>query len=153
MYIFVKNSKYAYMITTDHFHPMLVHFPIALVTVGFLADLISLIVKKEICFTKMSFFLLLLGTLAAMAAVFTGEFFTSEMAGAAGNVRESHALLAFTTLGLLVVTSVFRIVLLRKPENAPLKWAAFVLYAVSVVCVSVTGALGGTLVYNFMMPL
>ena len=75
------------MIPTEHFHPMLVHFPIALVMIGFLADLASLIIKKELCFPKISFYLLIIGTLGALAAVTTGYFFTSEMSGAAGDVR------------------------------------------------------------------
>lgn len=140
------------MITTEHFHPMLVHFPIALVTIGFLADLVSLVLKKEVCLTKTSFYLLIIGTLAAIAAVLTGALFTSEMAGAAGVMRNSHALMAFTTTVILTLTSIIRIVLLKK-ENKMLKWLAFILYAVAMICVSVTGALGGTLVYNFMMPL
>ena len=141
------------MIPTEHFHPMLVHFPIALVMIGFLADLASLIIKKELCFPKISFYLLIIGTLGALAAVTTGYFFTSEMLGAAGDVRETHELLAFATLSLLILTSVLRIILLRKPDNNGLKWSAFILYAIAAVLVSITGAMGGTLVYNYMMPL
>ena len=141
------------MIPTEHFHPMLVHFPIALVMIGFLADLASLIIKKELCFPKISFYLLIIGTLGALAAVTTGVFFTNEMSGAAGDVRETHELLAFATLLLLIITSVLRIILLRKPDNKGLKWSAFILYAIAAVLVSITGAMGGTLVYNYMMPL
>ena len=141
------------MIPTEHIHPMLVHFPIALVMIGFLADLASLIIKKELCFPKISFYLLIIGTLGALAAVTTGYFFTSEMSGAAGDVRETHELLAFATLLLLIITSVLRIILLRKPDNKGLKWSAFILYAIAAVLVSITGAMGGTLVYNYMMPL
>lgn len=34
------------MFETSHLHPMLVHFPIALVAIGFLADLASIFIKK-----------------------------------------------------------------------------------------------------------
>jgi len=141
------------MFTTTHLHPMLVHFPIALVAIGFLADLISLFIKKELCFPKMSFNLLLLGTLSAIAAVLSGVFFTSEMSGTAGEVQETHELFAFITLSLLVITSFLRIIQLRKPENNNLKWSAFILYALATIAVSITGFFGGNLVYNFMMPL
>ena len=141
------------MFETSHLHPMLVHFPIALVTIGFLADLVSMFVKKELCFSKMSFYLLITGTLAAMAAVFTGVVFTSDMSGAAGAVMDKHELSAFVTLGLLVITSAFRVFLLLKPESNNLKHLSFVFYALAAIAVSVTGFLGGTLVYNYMMPL
>lgn len=141
------------MIDTSHFHPMLVHFPIALVAVGFLADLVSMFIKKEICFSKMSFYLLILGTLAAIAAVFSGVLFTSEMSGAAGEVKETHELLAFITLGLLMITTFFRILQLRKPEKNNLKWLSFIFYALAALAVSATGFFGGNLVYGYMMPL
>lgn len=132
---------------------MLVHFPIALVAIGFLADLISLFVKKELCFSKMSFYLLILGTLSAFATVFTGAAFTSEMSGAGGSVRSTHALFALITLVLLIVTSIIRILQLQKPEKNNLKWIAFACYALAALAVSATGYFGGILVYNYMMPL
>jgi len=141
------------MFETSHLHPMLVHFPIALVAFGFLADLASMFVKKELCFSKMSFYLLIFGTLAAMAAVLTGVLFTSDMSGTAGAVMDKHELSAFVTLGLLLIASTFRILLLRKPGNNIFKWLSFIIYAFAAIAVSVTGFLGGTLVYNYMMPL
>ena len=141
------------MFETSHLHPMLVHFPIALVAFGFLADLASMLVKRELCFSKMSFYLLIAGTLSAITAVFTGVLFTSDMSGEAGKVMEIHELIAFITLAILVITSLFRILLLRKPENNKFKWLSFVFYALATIAVSATGFFGGTLVYNYMMPL
>ncbi len=142
------------MISTSHFHPMLVHFPVALVAVGFLADLIWVFYKKEVCLSKLGFYLLTIGTLSAMAAVFTGTFFTAEMAGAADEVKETHELFAWLTLGALVLTSALRIFLLAgKKEDSNLKWLAFAFYGLAAVFVSLTGFFGGTLVYNYMMPL
>jgi uncharacterized membrane protein len=56
------------MFPTSHFHPMLVHFPIALVAIGFIAELASVFIKKEICLTKVGFYLLIFGTLSALFA-------------------------------------------------------------------------------------
>lgn len=142
------------MFDTSHLHPMLVHFPIALVVFGFLADLASLLFKKEVCLSKMGFYLLILGTISALAAWLTGTLFTAEMSGSSGDVKETHELFAWLTLGTLIVTSVIRVVLLyRKTESTLLQWTAFVLYALAMIFVGITGYYGGTLVYNYMMPL
>lgn len=142
------------MISLSHIHPMLVHFPIALVVFGFVADFASLILKKEACLSKAGFYLLLGGTLSALFALLTGVFFTSEMSGSAGEVQETHEMFAWITLGILALTSLMRIfILVRNRGNTNLKWLAFFLYALAAISVSLTGFYGGTLVYNFMMPL
>jgi len=142
------------MISTSHFHPMLVHFPIALVAVGFLAEIAALYFKKEACLSVAGFYLLILGTLSALVAWGTGNFFTAEMEGSAGAVKETHEQFAIATLVILIVVSILRIYLKTKnKESSGLKWVALILYALAAVCVSVTGFYGGTLVYNYMMPL
>lgn len=142
------------MFTTSHLHPMLVHFPIALVAAGFVAELASLYIKKEVCLTKVSFYLLIAGTLSAFITWLSGLLFTSDMSGAAGEIRETHELFAWITLGLLLATSVLRIFLqFKKTENKKLNWLSFALYALATISVSITGYYGGTLVYNYMMPL
>ena len=133
---------------------MLVHFPIALIAAGFVADFASLVFKKEACLSKTGFYLLIAGTLSAILALLTGLFFTSEMSGSAGEIQETHELFAWVTLGLLIVTALIRLFLtVKKQEKSNLKWIAFVLYALASVSVSITGFYGGTLVYNYMMPL
>lgn len=142
------------MFNTSHIHPMLVHFPIALVAFGFLADAVSLFYKKEACLSKTGFYLLVIGTLAAIVTWLSGFIFTSDMSGAAGTMRETHELFASITVGLLLITSVFRIILQVKNVQTPgLKWIAFALYGLAAICVTITGFYGGTLVYSYMMPL
>ncbi len=140
--------------STTHFHPMLVHFPIALVVFGFMAELAGLYFKKEVCLSKIGFYLLIFGFLAAIAAWLTGTIFTSEMAGAAGEIRETHELFAWITLGTLLAAAAIRIFIQSKnEENTKLKWIAFVLYGLAAISVSITGFFGGTLVFNYMMSL
>lgn len=142
------------MLPLSHLHPMLVHFPIALVVFGFLADLSSLFFKKQSFLPKTGFFLLIIGTLAATAAVLSGFLFTSEMAGEAGIVRETHEMFAMFTLGLLIATSALRIFLkVKKMDESGLKWLVLGLYGFATVSVMLTGFYGGNLVYNYMMPL
>jgi uncharacterized membrane protein len=142
------------MISTDHFHPMIVHFPVALIMVGFLAETAALVIKKEPCLAKTGYYLLLLGALSALAAYLTGQFFTGEMSGAAGEVREEHELLALMTMLSMVVNAIFRsYLIIGKKETATLRWTSYLLYLGSAILVSITGFLGGTLVYTYMMPL
>ena len=142
------------MIPVSHLHPMLVHFPIALIVFGFIAEFAALIFKKDVSLSKLGFYLLIAGTLTAIIALFTGAFFTSEMTGAAGKIQETHAMFAGITLGLLIVVSILRIFLkIKNKENTDLKWVAFVLYGLAAISVSITGFYGGTLVYDYMMPL
>jgi len=142
------------MFSTSHLHPMLVHFPIALVIFGFLAEVAFLFFKKEVTLNKMGYYLLIVGTLAAIVTWLSGNFFTSEMEGAAGKIREAHELFATTTLVLLIVTSIFRTLLIMlKNENPFLKTLSFLFYGLAVITVMITGNLGGTLVYNYMMGL
>jgi len=133
---------------------MLVHFPIALVIFGFLAEVAFLFFKNESSLRKMGYYLLIAGTLAAIVAWLTGNFFTSEMDGAAGKMRESHELFATITLVLLLVTSLFRTALvILKNNNSTFRILAFILYSLAAISVSITGYLGGSLVYNFMLGL
>jgi uncharacterized membrane protein len=76
------------------------------------------------------------------------------MAGTAGEIKNTHELFALITLGTLLVTSVLRIVLQSKnTENKGLRWIALLTYGLAAILVSITGFYGGTLVYDYMMPL
>jgi uncharacterized membrane protein len=142
------------MVSSEHLHPMIVHFPVALIMVGFLAETLALVIKKEPCLTKTGYYLLILGALSALAAYLTGQFFTGEMSGAAGEVREQHELLALLTMLSMVVNAIFRSYLLvTHKETVTLRWTSYLLYLGSAILVGITGFLGGTLVYTYMMPL
>jgi uncharacterized membrane protein len=141
------------MISPSHFHPMLVHFPIALITFGYLAEVGSLVLKRELCLSKISLYLLLFGTLSAVASYLTGQLFTSEMSGAAGEARNWHEIFAGITMGILVLTATIRSYYCYKGDCDKFKWLIFALYSLATIAVSITGFLGGTLVYNYMMPL
>ena len=142
------------MFSLTHLHPMLVHFPIALILIGFTADIISIYFNKRDEWSTLGFHLLIIGTLSAIVALISGTMFTSEMEGAAHDVQETHELFAWITVINLVILSAFRIYLkVKNRQGATFRWIAFAWYAVVAVAVSITGFFGGTLVYNYMMPL
>jgi uncharacterized membrane protein len=132
---------------------MLVHFPIALIAIGFLAECVSLLIKKELCLPKLSYYLLLAGTLFAIFTWLSGVLFTSEMSGTAGEIKETHELFAGLSLGLLILTSCLRIFQIRFSDKKLLTKLSFLSYALAAISMAITGFYGGTLVYNYMMPL
>ena len=143
------------MFNTAHLHPMIVHFPVALITVGFIAEVVSLFFKNEKCLSKTGFYLMVLGTLAAIAAWSTGQLFTSEPSqGDIVQIFEKHETGALITMILMIICSTFRIwLIIKKKEDTQLKWIAFGFYLLGFAAVTFTGFMGGTMVYNFMMAL
>jgi uncharacterized membrane protein len=134
---------------------MIVHFPIALITIGFLVDVISLFFKNEKCLSKTGFYLMVIGALAAIAAWSTGQLFTSEPTqGAIVDIFKKHETGALITMILIVVGAAFRVwLVMKKKEETQLKWIAFGLYLLAFAAVTFTGFMGGTMVFNFMISL
>ncbi len=134
---------------------MIVHFPIALITAGFVADVLSLFFKNEKCLSRAGFYLMVLGALSAVVAWGTGQLFTVEpLQGEIVKVFGRHETGGLVTMILIVIGSAFRIWLVaQKKDETQLKWIAFGLYFLAFAAVSVTGFLGGTMVYNYMMAI
>ena len=142
------------MFNTSHFHPMLVHFPIAIITIGFLFDILSLIIKKDPCLSKTGYWLEIIGMAGAIFAFGSGYFFTSPMEGEAGIMREKHEFFATFTLISIIVATLFRIVITYLNKDATnLKYMSVGLFFIAFVFVSITGYLGGILVLDYMIGL
>jgi len=141
------------MFSTDHLHPLIVHFPIALIIVGFFADVASLFFKSEKCLSKTGFYLMVLGSLAAFAAWSSGHLFTeAPTQGDMLSVYIKHKTAALVTMILIVSGTLFRIwLVLKKREETSLKWIALGLYFLSFIAVAFTGFMGGKMVYDFML--
>ena len=141
------------MFDTSHLHPMVVHFPIALITIGFFADVFSLFFKSEKCLSKTGFYLMVIGALAALVAWSTGQLFTDDPSqGAIVKVFEKHETGALITMLIMLAGAALRIYLVaKKEEETNLKWAVFGIYLLGFIAVTYTGYMGGTMVYNFML--
>jgi len=139
------------MFNTAHLHPIIVHFPIALIIVGFLADIVSLFFKDEKCLSRTGFYLMLTGTIAAIAAWSSGQLFTEHPTeGEFVKVFTRHETGATITMILLIIGSVFRTwLVIKKREETQLKWMTFSIYLLAVVSITYTGYMGGTMVYGF----
>jgi uncharacterized membrane protein len=142
------------MFSPDHFHPMLVHFPIALLIVGFLIDVAAEIFKKEKYLHQMGFILQILGTLGAIAAFITGDNFTNweTFQGATKAAFELHQNAAILALWTAIAATIVRILIIMMQRfSGWTKWLTLLLYFAAVVAIGYTGLMGGNLVLNFLM--
>lgn len=138
------------MIDLNHLHPMIVHFPIALLMVGFLADLLGITLKKEF-FNRAGYYLLILGTIGVIAAYFSGEFAGDGVveAGALGQALETHESAALISLWLMVGTALVRIgAVIFNRYNGIIRIIAILLFFVGILSIARTGYYGGELVYK-----
>jgi uncharacterized membrane protein len=138
------------MFELSHIHPMIVHFPIALLIVGFLTDLVGLITKREF-FSNAGFYLLILGTLGVIAAYISGEYAGDGVSesGSLGKALEIHESAAWLTLWLMIGTALVRIAsVVFKKYKGVLKIVAIVLFFAGVLSIARTGYYGGELVFK-----
>lgn len=138
------------MFDTSLLHPMIVHFPIALLIVGLLFDAIGLFAKNEF-YSKAAFYLLILGTLGVIAAYFSGNA-AGEGISEEGTLKQAielHEDAASLTLWLMVLASAARIVMmLIKKYTGAFKYFTFGLFLIGVLSIARTGFYGGELVFK-----
>lgn len=140
------------MFSADHIHPMVVHFPIALIFAGFLAEVIFLFFRKEPILKEFHFWLVMIGSLSAFAAYFSGAFLTGTVPPEATLIHNRHELFAELTVFAALVNAALLVYLkLERKEETMLKWVAFTLNTVTVVLLFITGHYGGVLVYDYLL--
>ena len=137
------------MFTATHLHAMIVHFPIALVLVAFLSELIGQVLKKQF-YLQASFYLIVLAGLGAIAAHLSGDAAGDGMDGgslqrALGDHEESAELTLWLTIAAAGAKTIFYFV---KKEMRWLRILAFTLLFAAAASVARTGYLGGQLVFK-----
>ena len=138
------------MFDFSHIHPMLVHFPIALLILGFVAELVGLALKRKF-FTDAAFLLLITGALGAVAAVLSGSFAADglEEAGTLKQAVETHEGAAELAMWLAIIAGAFRLTLVMAKKYAgSLRYVSAVLFLVAVLAVARAGYYGGELVFK-----
>lgn len=130
-------------------HAMIVHFPIALLLVGFLFEMIGFFLKKSI-FSQASFYLLILAAASAITAYLTGDAAGDGMEG--GSLKKAmdlHEQAAVITLWLTIAAAATRSAWeLFRQKIWWLRIIAMVLFATAAIGVGRTGYLGGQLVFK-----
>lgn len=130
-------------------HPLIVHFPIALLLVAVVLDLLALALKRP-SLHRVALWNLCLGTIGAGVAVLTGR----EAAEVAKHsfqiwkVMEQHQRFGFATLILATLASALRLVT-RDRLTPPLRAVSLILMIAMAVTLSLGARLGGRLVHEF----
>ena len=131
-------------------HPIIVHFPIALVVAAVVVDLVVLIFKRD-ADTAVSW-LYVTGTLGLVAAFFSGRAAADALLipAAAQTIQTDHADLALATLSLFTALTIVRLVLMRlgRPGKSTVRILSTVAGLVGVGLVTLTGDLGGRMVFG-----
>ena len=137
------------MFTANHLHAMFIHFPIALLIVGFLAEVISLFSKKEF-FKWGGFYLLILGSLGTIASYLSGNAAGEGIEeGPLKDVMELHEQAATITLWLTIITAVvYLTIFIFQYRQRWVKIVSVLLFAAVIGGIARTGYLGGQLVYK-----
>jgi uncharacterized membrane protein len=129
-------------------HALIVSFPVALLSTAVLFELASLVLKKD-GLRRTGFALLLVGVLAAGAAVLIG--LQAEDAIDHGNaihhLMEEHETLAFWTLGVFAVVGLWRLVREGKMATGE-RVAAFLLSLAGLGLLVDTGHHGAKMVFE-----
>jgi len=138
------------MIDATHLHPMIVHFPIALLITGLVTDIAGLFIKRRF-FTDAGFYLLLLGAFGMIAALLSGNMAGDGIAeqGMLKQAVEKHEEAAGLAVWFVGITATVRLLLvLIKKYSGFFRTGILILYFVSVLAVARTGYYGGKLVYQ-----
>lgn len=140
------------MFSLQHLHPMFVHFPIVLILLAFFVEFLNFIRKEKSKFyNEASYYLMFLGSLAAIVTVLTGFFFTQDMIGEAGALRETHEDVAMISTVFITLAIVLRIIFRTQGNENRFRWIYQLLLLISAIAVMYAGLLGGNLVYNYLI--
>jgi uncharacterized membrane protein len=142
-------------------HPLVVHFPIALLLIAPVLALVGLLIKQQRAFLFAALLLMAIGTASAWLAVGTGEA-AGELAGRGPGVErvlERHSEMAetsrtlFTLLTLVFAALLLAPVALKRPLPRLAEigghGAFLALYAVAAIFLGRTAHQGGLLVHQY----
>jgi uncharacterized membrane protein len=133
----------------QNIHPLVVHFPIAFLAGAALFYFLSWILRSQ-TFATTAFLLLILGTLAAGAAVGTG-LYGEEGVMVSRSVREHllepHEKLMLTTIGVSIGLTIWAVIARPFPKKKRLLFLLLLLVLLGIM--SVGADYGARMVYDY----
>ena len=130
-------------------HPMVIHFPIALLLTAFLFETVALVCRVP-ALHRIAFWNLILGMWGTLAAVITGGMATLSVrvSGPSRSVLWAHELLGCVAFALAAVAGSWHLAV-GSAMPRPARWMAWGVLGLACAVMSVAGYLGGRLVYEF----
>jgi uncharacterized membrane protein len=136
----------------EHIHPMVVHFPIALLFTSLFLDLLGLLTKKD-SFESSAYQLLLLGVLGGVAAIGFGilaeEFVVKS--SIVNEAIETHETFAIATVVLFTFLLAARYFFDRKENFKTIRSYYLITAFLGIVLLAATAYYGGQLVYEYRL--
>lgn len=135
------------MIPLERLHPLLVHFPIALILSAAAAELLALVTKRP-SFRQAGAYCLVLAVLGTIPTYVTGQFLSDHAPKDAAALIATHERFATATLVLAVLALGGRVLVWRKAWNSTKRGLYLGPLFVAAVTVGVTGHYGGMMVFG-----
>jgi uncharacterized membrane protein len=133
------------------FHPFIVHFPVALLTVGFVCDAAGILFRRD-QLLRTGYLLLVLGAVSAIAASMTGnaaEDTAAEIPGIAAAL-EQHESISTAATWLAIAFALVRTHLTVKRRFAgTVRFVYLAGVAATAVLVALSGYTGGRMSYEY----
>ena len=131
-------------------HPMVVHFPIALLLVSFFCETIALALKIP-SWHRLSFWNLIFGMWGALAAVMTGGIastMTEHYSFQSYGVQQWHEMTGALAFAMTVIVGSWHLAVGKQMKPVS-RWIAWGLLGLTCLVMTVAAYLGGRLVYEF----
>jgi uncharacterized membrane protein len=138
-------------------HPMVVHFPIVLLIIAVVMDIVALSIKKDLADRKglpmTALAALLLGILTAGVAAIFGDIALDKAVslGFPTGPLDTHETLALITIAVFSIYGLLRMIAVwrRYPLQGVTGWIATLPGVAGVILLIATAYYGGELVYHF----
>ena len=133
-------------------HPAIVHFPIALITLAYIFQVIT-VLKPDIIPKHLNLWVLIPAAISTLPAVLSGENAEEnlgEICPEAHRTLENHELFAnITAWGVLALALIWIYVTLKENANQRVQQLFLAFLTLIFISVCITGYLGGELVHKW----
>ncbi len=134
----------------ERIHPMVVHFPIALLITSVFLDFLRLATKRD-NFERSAFHLLFLGALGSIAAIIFGHLAADVVSDRPhiADTIETHEALAFTTALSFIILLIVRYIFVRNDNFSKIRPYYLIAAVMGIGLLLTTAYYGGQLVYDY----
>ena len=130
-------------------HPMFVHFPIVLLLLATVAQLLVVVYPKNSTYKHISLFLIAFGCLGAFIAIKNAAHISGDADDKAIDIFKIHQRFGQITLYLSLFATILRLVFFKAMAKKWMEYILLILFFLISIVVSYTGHLGASMVYKY----